>query len=214
MDAPAQGSFGQSLFCPNILPKNTFLGSIYGEILSTELLVQRRHPIQHFVLAYQFGHLKLDLTKSSNAFCHLSHSSNPTARLELWHSHYQPIYRVFTHSQLHKDHHITVGFAKHRLPIPTPCQCGASICRYNTEITTPPLTQSTILNFIPTTNSSTRTTCAPCSALTTRRKRPSRPYALIRPFLQAILEDIEDPDLTSSQLSHSRVSSPKQSHSR
>ena len=80
------GVFGYVLFNPSPLAKNTFLGNVYGEVLTRKLLAARKHTItRSFVLNYRYSNLCLDLTWSSNQFCHLSHSCNANTRLELWH---------------------------------------------------------------------------------------------------------------------------------
>ena len=86
------GIFGYVLFCPTPLAANTFLGNIYGEVLTRTLLAARKHVVtRSFVLNYRCNNLCLDLTWSSNQFCHLSHSCNANACLELWRLSNQPV---------------------------------------------------------------------------------------------------------------------------
>jgi hypothetical protein len=116
------GIFGYALFCPTPLAANTFLGNIYGEVLTRSLLAARKHVVtRSFVLDYRFNNLCLDLTWSSNHFCHLSHSCNANARLELWRLSNQPVWKVYTNCDIPSNHLISIDFLIHSLPRISPC---------------------------------------------------------------------------------------------
>jgi hypothetical protein len=123
------GVFGYALYNTTPIAKNTFLGNVYGEILTRTILASRKHNAAGtFVLDYRHNNLCLDLTWSSNQFCHLSHSCNPTARLELWRLNNQPTWKVYTNCDIPSNHHITIDYRLHHLPCTSPCQCSAPTC--------------------------------------------------------------------------------------
>jgi hypothetical protein len=160
------GIFGYALFNTTPLARNTFLGNVYGEILTRSLLASRKHAAtKAFILDYRHHNLCIDLTWSSNQFCHLSHSCNPNARLELWRINKQPTWKVFTNCDISPNHFITIDFRTHNLPRVCPCLCDAPTC-VSTQTTTtticdhtnrthPIRTQTSIDNyFTPTTATS------------------------------------------------------------
>jgi hypothetical protein len=103
------GIFDYAFFSQTPLAKNTFLGNVYGEVLTRTLLAARRHTvIRSFVLDYRFNNLCLDLTWSSNHFCHLSHSCNANTRLELWRLSNQTVWKVFTNCDIPSNHLIFI----------------------------------------------------------------------------------------------------------
>ena len=109
--------------------KNTFLGNVYGEMLTRTLLAARRHTVtRSFVLDYRYNNLCLDLIWSSNHFCHLSHSCNANTRLELWRLSNQPVWKVFTNYDIPSNHLISIDFRIHQLPCISPCLCNAPTC--------------------------------------------------------------------------------------
>jgi hypothetical protein len=125
----SMGIFGYALFNPSPLAKHTFLGNIYGEVLTRALLAERKHTVKRsFVLEYRSRNLCLDLTWTSNQFCHLSHSCNPNARLELWHLNNQPIWKVFTNCDIPSNHLISIDYRVYHLPCTSPCSCNAPTC--------------------------------------------------------------------------------------
>jgi hypothetical protein len=170
------GVFGYGLFNTSPLAKNCFLGNVYGEVLSRSTLANRKHPpMRSFVLDYRYHNLCLDLTWSSNQFCHLSHSCNANARLELWHLGAQPTWKVFTNCDIPSQHFITIDFRAHNLPRPYPCQCTAptcssttahpTLCEY-TSYTHPSRTQTSLDTYLlsrssPSTTACTKSTPAP-----------------------------------------------------
>ena len=102
---------------------------MYGEVLTRTLLAARRHTVtRSFVLDYRFNNLCLDLTWSSNHFCHLSHSCNANTRLELWRLNNQPVWKVFTNCDIPSNHLISIDFRIHHLPCISPCVCNAPTC--------------------------------------------------------------------------------------
>jgi len=124
-----RGIFGYALFNPLPLSKNTFLGNVYGEILTRGLLADRKHAVmKSFVLDYRFKNLCLDLTWSSNQFCHLSLSCNANTRLELWHLGNQPTWKAFTNCDIPSNHLLSIDFRLYDLPCTSPCICNAPSC--------------------------------------------------------------------------------------
>jgi hypothetical protein len=124
-----RGIFGYALFNPLPLSRDTFLGNVYGEILTRRLLAERKHAVtRSFVLDYRFKNLCLDLTWSSNHFCHLSHSCNPNTRLELWQLGNQPAWKAFTNCDIPSNHLLSIDFRLYDLPCTSPCICNAPSC--------------------------------------------------------------------------------------
>jgi hypothetical protein len=178
------GVFGYALYTTTLVSRDTFLGNVYGEVLTRQSLASRHYPpTDSFVLDYRSHNLCLDLTRSSNQFCHLSHSCNPTARLELWHLRTQPIWRVFTNCDIPSQHLVTIDFTKHHLPTPFPCICGAPTCASPPDPTLhvlssiinaahPPRTQTSLEHYITINSSTTTTVRSPQSSQTNSTSRP------------------------------------------
>jgi len=98
-------------------------------VLTRALLAARKHVVtRSFVLDYRFNNLCLDLTWSSNHFCHLSHSCNANARLELWRLSNQPVWKVYTNCDIPSNHLISIDYRIHSLPRISPCVCNAPTC--------------------------------------------------------------------------------------
>jgi len=79
-------------------------------------------------LLIRANNLCLDLTWSSNHFCHLSHSCNANTRLDLWRLSNQPVWKVFTNCDILSNHLISIDFRIHNLPCTSPCVCNAPTC--------------------------------------------------------------------------------------
>ena len=135
----SEGLMGWGVQAVNTIPKDTFIGFIFGELISRPRMQFRNNNNRVFNLIWRneeadsYFEYYLDVTYFSNLLGFCNHSCSPNAIAKLMEHNHEPIITLISKKHIRAHEFIHFDYYPYAKDIhnefPNGCYCGSPVCR-------------------------------------------------------------------------------------